>query len=177
MTRPNTCKYEHSIRPTTHKTEDCLFTKLAAIIDAGPRRSPERCASYRFGSIATVSTATVGSNAEVGTKSRYECPVNTTVGTKSADTGAVATNTDDKSGSTRQYHLSKVTLAPQCSYVAVARHPKHRSQYLDSRGCEAKYSPLFWQLFSVLSISCYRCFILPNPISLNHGTNTCYLGR
>ena len=34
--RPNTCKYKHCMRPTTHKTEDCLSAKLAAIIGAGP---------------------------------------------------------------------------------------------------------------------------------------------
>ena len=30
VTRPNACNYKHCMRPTTHKTEDCLFAKLAA---------------------------------------------------------------------------------------------------------------------------------------------------
>ena len=29
-TQPHTCSYEHYMRPTTHKTEDCLFAKLTA---------------------------------------------------------------------------------------------------------------------------------------------------
>ena len=29
-TRPPTCTYEHCMRPTTHKTDECLFAKLAA---------------------------------------------------------------------------------------------------------------------------------------------------
>ena len=31
-TRPHTCSFEHCMRSTTHKTEDCLFAKLAAKI-------------------------------------------------------------------------------------------------------------------------------------------------
>ena len=65
--------------------------------------------------------------AAVVTSRHNQCPVNTTVGTKSTDTVAVAGKADGRSDTTRQHHLSKVTLAPQCSYVAVARHPKHRS--------------------------------------------------
>ena len=30
VTQMHTCNYEHCMRPTTHKTEDCLFAKLAA---------------------------------------------------------------------------------------------------------------------------------------------------
>ena len=69
-----------------------------------------------------------------------QCPVNTTVGTKSTLTVAVAGKADGRSDTIRQHHLSKVTQAPQYSYVAVARHLKHRSQYLDPRRCETKYN-------------------------------------
>ena len=60
-----------------------------------------------------------------------QCPVNTTVGEKSTDTVAVAAKADGRTDITIGgiTYLSKVTPAPQCSYVAVARHPKHRSQY------------------------------------------------
>ena len=75
----------------------------------------------RFGPIATVKTA------DVATLRHAQRPANTTVGKKSTDTVAVAGKSDGKSHTTRQHHLSKVTLAPQCSHVAVARHPKHRS--------------------------------------------------
>ena len=34
-TRPQTCTYEHCMRATTHKTEDCLFAKFAAKIGTG----------------------------------------------------------------------------------------------------------------------------------------------
>ena len=68
-------------------------------------------------------------------------PVNTTVGTKNTNILAVAAKANGRSDTTRQQHLSKVSLAPQCSYVAVARHPKDRSQYLDS--CETKYNACF----------------------------------
>ena len=36
VTQPNTCNYEHCMRPTTHKTEGCLFAKLAAKIGPDP---------------------------------------------------------------------------------------------------------------------------------------------
>ena len=36
VTRPNTCNYEHCMRPTMHKTEDCLFAKLAGKIGLTP---------------------------------------------------------------------------------------------------------------------------------------------
>ena len=36
VTRPNTYNYEHCMRPTTHKTEDCLFVKLAAKLGTDP---------------------------------------------------------------------------------------------------------------------------------------------
>ena len=68
-------------------------------------------------------------------------PAETTVGTKSTNTVAVAAKADGRSDTTRQHRLSKVTLAPECSYVAVARHQKHRSQYLYS--CETKYNGIF----------------------------------
>ena len=32
VTQTNTCTYKHCMRPTTHKTEDCLFAKLATKI-------------------------------------------------------------------------------------------------------------------------------------------------
>ena len=35
-TRPSTYTFEHCMRPTTHKTEDCLFIKLAAKIGSDP---------------------------------------------------------------------------------------------------------------------------------------------
>ena len=35
-TRPSTCMFEHFMRPTTHKTEDCLFKTLAAKIGSDP---------------------------------------------------------------------------------------------------------------------------------------------
>ena len=35
-TRPSTCNFKHCMRPTTHKTEDCLFKKLAAKIGSDP---------------------------------------------------------------------------------------------------------------------------------------------
>ena len=62
------------------------------------------------------------------------------------------------SDTTRQHHLSKVTLAPQCSYVEIARHPKHRSQYLDS--FETEYnaffcSSLMYYQSAVLDVSSY----------------------
>ena len=63
------------------------------------------------------------------------------VGTESTDTVAVAAKVDGRSDTTRHHHLSKVTLTPRCSYVAVARHPKHRSQYLES--CEMKCISFF----------------------------------
>ena len=66
-------------------------------------------------------------------------PVNTAVGTKSTDTVAVAVKADGRSDTTRQHHLRKVTLAPQCLYVAEAGHSKHRLQYL----CEAEYKTFF----------------------------------
>ena len=88
-----------------------------------------------FESIATVSTAAVV------TSRHDQCPVETTVGTKSTNTVALAAKADGRSDTTRQNHLSKVTLAPQCSYVAVAGHPKHRSRYLDS--CETKHNAFF----------------------------------
>ena len=36
VTRPNTCNWEHCIRPNTHRTEGCLFAKLAAKMGADP---------------------------------------------------------------------------------------------------------------------------------------------
>ena len=36
VTRPNTCYYEHCMRPTTQKTEDYLSANLAAKIGAYP---------------------------------------------------------------------------------------------------------------------------------------------
>ena len=118
VTQPNTFNYEHCMRPTTDKTEDCLFAKVATKIRTDPWRSPERCASNCFGSIATVSTSAVV------TSRHDQCFADTTVGTKSTSTVADATKVDGRSDTTRQHHLSKVTLAPQCSYVAIARHPK-----------------------------------------------------
>ena len=35
-TRPSTCMFEHCMRPTTYKTEDCLFKTLAAKIGSDP---------------------------------------------------------------------------------------------------------------------------------------------
>ena len=35
-TRPSTCMFEHLMRPTTHKTDYCLFKKLAAKIGSDP---------------------------------------------------------------------------------------------------------------------------------------------
>ena len=75
------------------------------------------------------------------------------MGTKSTDTVAVATKAGGRSETTRQHHLSKVTLAPQCSYVAVAKYPKHRPQYLDS--CETKYNALFRS-----TLVCYHQLLL-----------------
>ena len=138
-TQPNACNYEHCMRPITHKTEDCLFPNLTAKIGADPWRSPERCASDRFGYIAAVSTTVIV------TSRHDQCPVNTTVGTKSTDTVAVAAKSDGRSDTTRQHHLSKVTLLAhhQCLYIVVAKHPKHRPQYLDSRRCETKHNSSF----------------------------------
>ena len=52
------------------------------------------------------------STATVVTSRHDQCPVNTTVGTKNTDTVAVAVKADGRSDTTRQRHLSKVTLAP-----------------------------------------------------------------
>ena len=35
-TRPTTCTFQHCMRPTTHRTEDCLFRKLAEKIGSDP---------------------------------------------------------------------------------------------------------------------------------------------
>ncbi|CAN0008564.1 unnamed protein product, partial [Ascophyllum nodosum] len=35
-TRPITCTFQHCMRPTTHRTEDCLFKKLAEKIGSDP---------------------------------------------------------------------------------------------------------------------------------------------
>ena len=35
-TRPTTCTFQHCMRPTTHRTEDCLFKKLAEKIGSDP---------------------------------------------------------------------------------------------------------------------------------------------
>ena len=35
-TRPSSCTFEHCMRPNTHKTEDCLFKKLAEKIGSDP---------------------------------------------------------------------------------------------------------------------------------------------
>ena len=35
-TRPSSCMFEHCLRPTTHKTEDCLLKKLAEKIGSDP---------------------------------------------------------------------------------------------------------------------------------------------
>ena len=106
-------------------------------LKSGLRIQSEGYASDRLGSIATVSTAAVV------TSRHDQCLINLTVGAKSTDTVAVAAKADGRSDTTQQYHLSKVTLAPQCSYLVVVRHPKHRSQLLDSRRCEAKYNAFF----------------------------------
>ena len=80
-------------------------------------------------------------------------PAETTVGTKSTNTVAIAAKAYGRSDTNRQHHLSKVTLAPQCSYVAVARHQKHRSQYLDS--CETKCNAFFRSF-----LRCYQSIVL-----------------
>ena len=121
------------MRPTTHKTEDCLFAKLGGE-RTDSRRSPKRCVSDRFGSIATVSTTAVV------TTRHDQCPVETTVGTEGTSTVAVAVKAYGRSTTTR-HHLSEVTLAPQCSYAAVARRNRHRSQYVDSE--ERKFEDFF----------------------------------
>ena len=36
VTQPDTCNYKHCMGPSTHKTEDCLFAKLAAKIKIDP---------------------------------------------------------------------------------------------------------------------------------------------
>ena len=71
---------------------------------------------------------------------------------KSTDTLAVDAKANGRSDTTLQHHLSNIALAPQCSYIAVARHLKHRSQYLDS--CESKYNAFFSSY--VLSIGCFN---------------------
>ena len=75
------------------------------------------------------------------TTRHYQCPVETTVGTECTSTVAISAKADGRNNTTRQHHQSEVTLAPQCSYAAVAKRDKHRSQYIDSE--EAKYNVFF----------------------------------
>ena len=82
-------------------------------------------ASPIFGSIATVSTT-----AAVTTR-HPQCSIVTPVGTEGTNTVAVAAKADGRST------LSDV-LTPQCSFVAVARSNKHRSQH-DVGSEETKY--------------------------------------
>ena len=113
-TRPNTCHYEHCMRPSTHKTDDCLFAKLAAKIGTDSGRSPERYVSDRFGSIATASTTAVV------TTRHPQYLVVTTVGTEGTNTVAVAAKADGRS-------TPSAVLTLQRSFATGARSNKHPS--------------------------------------------------
>ena len=114
-TPPHTCTYEHCMRPTAHKTEDCPSAKLGAKIGTKSSRSPGRCVSDRLGLIATVSTTTA-----VATR-HPQCPVVTTVDAEGSNTVAVAAKADGRSTTTRQNHLSEGVLTSQRPFATLSQ--------------------------------------------------------
>ena len=143
-TRPSSCMYEHCMRPNTHRTEDCLFKKLAEKIGSDPSQGPDRLVPARFGSITTVSrTALVATRHPI-------CPVVAPVGTKGTNTVVVSAKADGR-------RTPSAVLTPKRLLGTRVRSSKHQLQQdLD----ETKYDDFFSSLLrhsqpAVLDVSSY----------------------
>ena len=127
----------------THKTDECLFAKLAAKNRDRVLKKPGRYVPDRRRSIATVSTT-----AAVTTRDP-QCPVVTPVGTESTNAVAVIAKADGR-------RTPSTVLTPQRPLTTGTTSSKHQLQHVGAE--ETKYdqffqSPLRQFQSSVLGIS------------------------
>ena len=108
-----------SIVGDTHKTDECLFAKLAAKTRYRVLTTPGRYVPDRVRSMATVSTT-----AAVTTR-RPQCPVVTPVGTEGTNTVAVIAKSDGK-------RTPSPVLTPQRPLATGATSSKHQLQHVYS---------------------------------------------
>ena len=132
-----------SIVGSTHKTDECLFAKLAAENRDRVLAKPGRYVPDRFRSITTVSTTAVV------TTRHPQCPVVTPVGTEGTNTVAVIAKADGT-------RTPSAVLTPQRPLAAGATSSKHHLQHVCS--AETKYdkffrSPLRHHQSAVLDVS------------------------
>ena len=109
---------------STHKTNECLFSKLAAKNRDRVLTEPGRYVPDRFESITTVSTTAVV------TTRHSQCPVVTPVGTEGTNTVAVIAKADDK-------RTPSAVSTPQRPLATGATNSKHQLQHVCS--AETKY--------------------------------------